>query len=301
MRTSLVRTVVLAAALAIAAMPGCTKPPAPGASPAPAGPGAAPAAAGGLTIKGSDTMVHLVTKWTEVYGAAHPDSKIAVTGGGSGAGIAALINGTTEVCMSSRDISEKEKADATAKGRAPVEHKVALDGIAIVTHKSNPLNDITIEQLAKIYTGEVKNWKDIGGPDQPIIALSRESSSGTYIFFQEHVLAKKDYGDEVRLLPATSAIVQGVETDAGAIGYVGLGYAHGAADKIKILPVKATPDAPAIMPTVETVVSKQYSIARALYFYTAGATTGTAQAFIDFCKGPEGQKIVEEEGYVALH
>jgi phosphate transport system substrate-binding protein len=289
---------IAAVATFVVALQGCSKPPAPGTSTP--GTDAAQASGAAVTIKGSDTMVHLVTKWTEDYTNAHTGANLIVTGGGSGTGVAALINGTTDICMASRSMSEKEKADAAGKGRAPVEHVVALDGIAIVTHKSNPLNDITIEQLGKIYRGEVKNWSEIGGPDQKIIALSRESTSGTYVFFQEHVLQKKDYGADVRLLPSTAAIVQGAETDAGAIGYVGLGYAHSAGDAVKVLPVKATPDAPAIPATVDTVRSKQYSIARELFFYTIGTPSGAVAQFLDFVKGPEGQKIVEAEGYVAL-
>lgn len=300
MKTHMTRAIISLVAVIIVALPGCTKPPAAGTTPAAPSGGASASAKGAVTIKGSDTMVHLVTKWTEEFTKKTPGANIIVTGGGSGTGIAALINGTTDICMASRNMSDKEKADATAKGRAPVEHKVALDGIAIITHKSNPLNDITIEQLEKIYTGAVKNWNEIGGPDQAIIALSRESSSGTYVFFQEHVLQKKDYGEDVRLLPATSAIVQGVEADAGAIGYVGLGYAHGAEGQVKVLPVKAKADAPAVAATVETVRSKEYSIARELYFYTAGEPAGAAKDFLDFVNGPDGQKIVEAEGYVAL-
>lgn len=278
---------------AITASPGCTKPPAPGSA-------NSPGSATSVTIKGSDTMVHLVSKWAETYKAQAPDVKIGVTGGGSGTGIAALLNGTTDICMSSRDMSAKEREEAKTKGREVVEHTVALDGIAIAVHTSNPLSEITMEQLAKIYTGEVSNWKDIGGPDARIIALSRESSSGTYVFFQEHVLNKKDYGADVRLMPSTAAIVQGVETDAGAIGYIGLGYAHEAAGRVKVLPVKAAADQPAVSPSVETVRSKAYSIARALYFYTNGQPTGAAKGFLDYCVGPEGQKVVEAEGYVAL-
>ena len=278
---------------------GCSKPPAAGTA-APAGTADAKASEVAMTIKGSDTMVHLVTIWNEAFTAANPGANVIITGGGTGTGIAALINGTTDIAMASRGMSEKEKGEATAKGRTAVEHAVAQDGIAIIVHKSNPLNEITMEQIAKLYLGEVKNWKDLGGLDTAAVVLSRESSSGTFVFFQEHVLAKKDYGEDVRLMPATSAIVQGVEADAGAIGYVGLGYAHQAADKVKILPVKATADAPAIMPTIETVRSKEYSIARELYLYTVGEASGTAKAFLAFVLSPEGQKIVDAEGYVAL-
>jgi len=298
MKTYLTRSLGVLALALVTTVVGCSKPPVAGS--APAGGAEAKPSNAAVTIKGSDTMVHLVTMWTEGYTKANPGANLIVTGGGTGTGIAALINGTTDIAMASRSMSEKEKGEATAKGRTPVEHAVALDGIAIIVHKSNPLNEITMEQIAKIYLGEVKNWKDIGGADTPAVVLSRESSSGTYVFFQEHVLAKKDFGDEVRLMPATSAIVQGVETDAGAIGYVGLGYAHSAGDKVKVLPVKATADAPAITPSIETVRSKEYSIARELYLYTVGEPSGTGKALLDFILGPEGQKIVDAEGYVAL-
>lgn len=253
-----------------------------------------------LTIKGSDTMVDLVSLWNEAYTASHPEADVTMSGGGSGTGIAALINGTTDICMSSRDVKEEEREQAKAKGKELVEHPVAMDGLAIVVNPANPVESLTIEQLGKIYTGAVTNWNQVGGPDQPIQVLSRESSSGTYIFFQEHVMDKKNYTEQARLLSATSAIVQSVQTDAWTIGYVGLGYAHNAGGKVKVLTIKKDETSPAVVPSEATVHSGEYAIARKLYFYTAGAPTPAQQDYIAFCTGPEGRAIVQESGYIPL-
>lgn len=253
-----------------------------------------------ITIKGSDTMVHLVSAWSEAFMKGHPDSMISVTGGGSGTGIAALLNGTTDICASSRNIEAKETALAAQKGITPKEFGVARDGIAIIVHPSNPIAEVTQEQLMKIYTGAYTNWNQVGGPDQAIIALSRESSSGTYVFFQEHVLKKADYAPGVRLLAATAAIIQSAGDDKSSIGYAGLGYAVEAKEKVKILKVKANDTAPAIMPSDTTVRSGEYPIARALFFYVNGEPKGEVKDFIDFCLGEAGQKIVTENGYVTL-
>jgi phosphate transport system substrate-binding protein len=253
-----------------------------------------------LTIKGSDTMVQLVSSWAEEFMKKYPEADVSVTGGGSGTGIAALINGTTDLCSASRDMKDKEIAEAQAKGFTPVANTVARDGIAVIVNPANPISELTQEQIAKIYTGAYTNWSQLGGPDQKIIVLSRESSSGTYIFFQEHVLKMKDYTVEARLMPATSAIVQSVAADKWAIGYVGLGYAVEAKGKVKILAVKADDAAPAVVPSEATVISGQYSIARGLYLYTKGKPEGPVKDFIDFCLGPEGQKIAVEIGYVPV-
>ena len=223
-----------------------------------------------LTVKGSDTMVHLVTAWAEAYMDKDNEIDISVSGGGSGTGIAALINKTTDICASSRDIKKEEKEQAEKQGVSPTETRVALDGLAIVVHPSNPINELTMEQVKKIYLGEYTNWKDLGGSDTSIVALSRESSSGTYVFFQEHVLGKKDYANTVRLMPATATIVQSVASDKSSVGYVGLGYATQAKAKVKILPIKADDKAEAILPSKETVLSGRYSIARPLFLYTDG-------------------------------
>jgi phosphate transport system substrate-binding protein len=253
-----------------------------------------------ITIKGSDTMVHLVSTWAEAFMKLHPAAEVSVTGGGSGTGIAALLNGTTDICAASRDMKQKEKDLAAEKKIEPKEYVVARDGIAVVVNPGNPVGAMTLEQIRKIYVGAYESWKQVGGPDEPIVVLSRESSSGTYVFFQEHVLRKQDYRQDARLMPATSAIIQAVSADQWDIGYVGLGYAAEAGDKVKTLSVKADADAAPVVPSEDTVDSGAYSIARPLFFYTPGEPQGTAKEFIDFCTGPEGQKIVRETGYVPV-
>jgi len=245
-------------------------------------------------------MVHLASTWAETFMQAHPEIEVAVTGGGSGTGIAALLNGTTDICAASRKMKEKENDLAAEKSIDPKEFVVARDGIAVVINPENPIKALTLEQIRKIYTGEYKSWSQVGGPDDQIVVLSRESSSGTYVFFQEHVLEKKDYRQDARLMPATSAIIQSVSADKWSIGYVGLGYAVEAGEKAKMLGVKVDDEAAVVMPSEKTVDSGEYSIARPLHLYTAGDPQGSVKEFIDFCLGPEGQKIVRETGYVPL-
>lgn len=251
-----------------------------------------------VTIKGSDTMVHLMSTLAEAFMKKNPEIQVSVTGGGSGTGIAALINGTTDVCASSRDMQQKEKDLAKEKNINPVEKTIAFDGIAIVVHPDNPIKDITMEQLKKIYTGAYKNWKELGGPDQPITTLSRESNSGTYVFFQEHVLNKENYAPTVKLMPASSSIVQTVSADKWSIGYVGLGYTK--EGNIKVVPVKKDDASVAIIPTHETILNKTYSIARPLYLYFNGEPANNNKVLLDFAMSPDGQKIVEETGYITL-
>lgn len=253
-----------------------------------------------ITIKGSDTMVHLVSSWAEAYMKVNPKSDVSVTGGGSGTGIAALLNGTTDICMSSREIKPKELEQAKEKNIAPEEFVVARDGLAIVVNSENPVSMLTVEQIGKIYTGEYNNWKQVGGPDKPIVVLSRESSSGTYVYFQEHVLKKSDFTKEARLMPSTSAIMQSVSQDTWAIGYVGLGYALESKGEVKILSVKESEDSEAILPSVETVQSGSYTISRPLHFYTNGVPSGEVKKIIDFCLSNEGQQIVLNSGYVPM-
>jgi len=266
----------------------------------PAPEGGPPGSENFVTIKGSDTMVHLVTSWAEAYMDVNPDANISVTGGGSGTGIAALLNGNTDICAASRETSGEEKQLAQQKNMDIKEYKVARDGIAVVVNPANPIPELTLEQLKKIYTGAVNDWSQVGGPPGQIVLLSRESSSGTYVFFQEHVLQKQDYAVDARLMPATSAIVQSVADDAQAIGYVGLGYALEAADRVKILAVKANETAPAVLPSEETIRSGAYSIARPLYYYVAAPVSEAVAGFIEFCLSPPGQKIVKEIGYIAV-
>lgn len=253
-----------------------------------------------ISVKGSDTMVHLTSSWAEQFMGLYPGTQVSVTGGGSGTGIAALLNGTTDICASSREIQGKEKELALQKKIDLVEHAVARDGLAIIVNPANPVAELSMEQIRKIFTGEYANWKEVGGQDLPIIVLSRESSSGTFVFFQEFVLNKADYTPKARLLAGTSALVQSVAADQGAIAYVGLAFALEAKATVKMLPVQSAEGAPAVLPSDETVRAGKYPIARPLYLYTNGSSSPEVKAFVDFCLSDAGQKIVKETGYVAV-
>ncbi len=253
-----------------------------------------------ITIKGSDTMVHLASNWAEAYMNAHPGVDISVTGGGSGTGIAALLNGTTDICIASRKIKSKERSLAEEKGIHPKEIITARDGISVIVHPKNPVHTMSIEQIGKIFTGANTNWNQVGGPDQEIIVLSRESSSGTYVFFQKRVMHKKDYTKNAMLMPSNSAIIQSVSQDKWAIGYVGLGYAAEAKDRIKMLSVQDGNN-PATVPSIQTVQEGKYAIARPLHFYTNGEPTGIQKAFVDYVLSDAGQKVVLNTGYVPIN
>jgi phosphate transport system substrate-binding protein len=256
------------------------------------------AVAGNITVKGSDTLVILAQKWAEVYMGTHAETKIQVTGGGSGIGFAALQNNTTDIADASRPIKPAEiQACIKAFGKKPKEYKVALDGLSIYVHTSNPLNEISVDQLEQIFTGKVKNWKEIGGSDTPITVYSRENSSGTYEFFKEHILKGQDFVSSAQTMPGTAALLQSVSRDPNGVGYGGKAYGHGA----KILKVKKTADSPAIEPTEETVKNGSYPIWRYLYNYlNPDKDKGEIQAYLNWIRGAEGQKIVGEVGYYSL-
>ena len=286
-RKNVIMAFVLALVLALGALTGCSK----------------RSGVGGqnsITIKGSDTMVHLVSNWAEAFMNKNPDVEVSVTGGGSGTGIAALLNGTTDICAASRKIKNKELDLALQKNVNPREIAVARDGIAVVVHPDNPVDGLTLDQLGRIFIDPAARWSDFGGPDEKIVVLSRESSSGTYVFFQEMVLKKKDYLQDAKLLAATSAVIQSASTDKTAIGYVGLGYALAAKDKVKIVAIKADAESPAVLPSDDTVKSGQYPIARDLYFYVGLEPKGAVKQFVDFCLSAEGQAVVTDAGYVAV-
>lgn len=250
-----------------------------------------------LTLKGSDTMLQVGQSWAEKFQQEHPGMQVSVTGGGSGTGISALINRHAAIAMSSRKIKDDEIALAPANSK-PKEFVVGQDGIAVVVNNSNPLSELTMEQLRKIFTGEVKNWNQVGGPDRGIVILSRETSSGTYIFFREHVLANKDYAANALLMPSTSVLVNTAASNESAIGYSGLAYAEEA--DVKIIGVKKNAGSPAVVPCAETIRDGSYPISRPLLLYTLGEPSGDARAFIDFAMGGEGQKILKEVGYIPL-
>jgi len=245
-----------------------------------------------LTIKGSDTMVILVQRWTELY----PTKNISfqVTGGGSGTGIAALINGTTDICSSSRPMKPAEIAQMKEKfGRVPVEIRVARDGISIYVHKDNPISKMTLKQLKEIFTGKIKNWKQLGGADHSIILYSRENNSGTYEFFKEHVLSKKDFAPTAQHMPGTSAVVGAVAMDRWGIGYGGAAYTVG----VKEVPVALDENNTYYFPKEENILSGKYPISRFLFFYIKDKPQGQMKEFIDWVIGKGGQKVVNDVGY----
>jgi phosphate transport system substrate-binding protein len=242
-------------------------------------------------------MVILGQRWAESYMKGNPGITVQVTGGGSGTGIAALINGTTDVCESSRPMKDPEKADTQSKRGAPaVETKVALDALAVYVNGKSPVQEISIPALHKIYAGDTKNWKDIGGPDHAIVLYGRENNSGTYGYFKEHVLENKDFAASVQTLAGTSAVVSAVKGDQWGMGYGGIAYLEG----IRALKVKKDDTSPSITPSLKTAQDGTYPIARFLYFYTAGEPTGSVKRFIDWVKGPDGQAVIEQVGYYPL-
>jgi phosphate transport system substrate-binding protein len=255
--------------------------------------------AGSLQVKGSDTMVNLGSAWAEEFMAQNAKVSIAVTGGGSGTGIAALINKSTDICQASRAIKPEEIDKARSNGVDPKEFVVALDGLAVVVNPANPVSELTFAQLADIYTGKISNWKDVGGKDEVMVVLSRDTNSGTHVFFKEHVLQSKDpraeYGGKVQMMAASQAGVIEVRQNPKAIFYVGLGYVG---DEMKALAIKREASSEAVKPSQETVKSGEYAIARPLYLYTNGEPTGLAKAYIDWIMGADGQRIVRELDFV---
>ncbi len=256
-----------------------------------------------IQIKGSDTIVNLSQAWAEEFMTANPQTSLAVTGGGSGTGIAALINGTTDIANSSRKIKKKELDDAQKAGYYPEEFKVAIDALAVIVNPANPVTELTIDQLSGIFTGKITNWNEVGGKDQKILVLSRERNSGTHMYFLENVLRKgKEKGPEqfapsVLMLPSSEAIINETSTSESAIGYDGLGYVT---PKVKTIAVAAKQGDPFIQPSKETATNRTYPVWRFLYMYTGFKPRGEIKAFIDFALSEKGQKIVEDMGFVTL-
>jgi phosphate transport system substrate-binding protein len=254
------------------------------------------AAAGTVTVKGSDTMVILAQRWAEAYMKQNPGRKVQVTGGGSGTGIAALVNGTTDVADASRTMKDDEKAKVRDRhGVLPTETPVARDGVAIYVNDANPVAQLTPEQLKGIYMGDVTSWKQVGGADAPIVLYSRENSSGTYVFVKEHVLKGEDYASSAQTLPGTAAVVNAIAKERNGIGYGGAAYAKGVKE-VKIVGA----DGQAWLPSAENVKSGKYPLSRPLFMYTRGAPSGEAKQFIDFCLSPAGQAIVTQVGYFPI-
>jgi phosphate transport system substrate-binding protein len=261
---------------------------------------------GSFSIIGSNTVTPLTTVWAEEFIGMHPEVSIAVSGPGSGVGIADLINGTTDICQASRKMKQTEIDQAHDVGVEPNEIQVATDALSVVVHPSNPVSELTIAQLSAIYTGEITNWKEVGGDDAPIVALSRDTSSGTHVFFKEHVVQMAglptedkslEYGSKILLLPSTEQGVSEVAKNPNAIFYPGLGYVT---DEVKPLAIKRTADDAGVLPSVATALDGTYPIARPLLYYTNGEPAGVIKEFIDYCLSAEGQAKVTEVGYVPL-
>jgi phosphate transport system substrate-binding protein len=258
----------------------------------------ASALAGNITVKGSDTLVILAQKWAESYMSLHNEVKIQVTGGGSGIGFAALQNQTTDLCDASRKAKPAEIANCIkAFGKRPTEYKVALDGLSVYVNPENSLTTLTLDQVGGIFTGQIKNWKEVGGPDAPITVYSRENSSGTYEFFKEHVLKGQDFAASAQTMPGTAAIVQAVLKDKNGIGYGGAAYGGGS----KLLSIKKDDASPAIEPTEGNVESGTYPIWRYLYVYVNPALDkGETAAYLSWIRSDDGQKYVKDIGYYPL-
>jgi phosphate transport system substrate-binding protein len=253
--------------------------------------------------KGSDTLVNLALAWAEAYQTIEPDTAIAVTGGGSGTGIAALINGTVDIANASRPMKDEEIAAAQANGIEPVEHIVAIDALAVIVNPENRISELTLPQLADIYTGRITNWSEVGGEDAPIVLLSRETNSGTHVYFLEEVvrLGNSDNTDifapQTLLMPSSVGITSELRRNPRAIGYDGLGYVT---EHEKTLALAADAQSPYVLPSTETGSDGTYPLARFLYMYTSGEPTGAIADYLAWIQGPEGQAIVAELGFVPL-
>lgn len=247
-----------------------------------------------ITVKGSDTMVILAQKWAEVYMSTHSGASIQVTGGGSGIGIAALINGTTDICNSSRPMKKSEKEKLKQRyNTLGVEIRSAKDGLSLYVNAENPVQELTMSQLKDIYSGKITNWKDVGGLNSNIILYGRENSSGTYVYFKDNVLKGGDFTPSVQSMPGTAAVVNAIAKDKNGIGYGGAAYGKG----IKFLKVKVDANSPGYEPTEENVKSGNYPITRYLYMYVRSKPTGPMKEYVDWILSNEGQDIVKKVGY----
>ena len=254
------------------------------------------AAAGTVTMKGSDTMVRLGQRWAEEYMKIHSDVTVQVAGGGSGTGIAALLNGGTDICQASRDMKPKEYTDAETKKIKLHRVSMALDGIAVFVNEANPVKDLSLEQLRAIYTGSITNWDQVGGPSHVIILYGRENNSGTYGYFKEHVLKEEDFAEATQTLPGTAAVVSAVVHDKFGIGYGGIAWDKG----VRALPVRKDDKSPAVEPTMTNIINGSYPISRELYWFFNGEPSGKTQAFLNCALSEEGQKVAESVDYIPL-
>ncbi|WP_287127672.1 PstS family phosphate ABC transporter substrate-binding protein [Candidatus Cyanaurora vandensis] len=260
------------------------------------------ALAGTITIKGSDTMVNMAAKWASEYSKKNPATKIQVTGGGSGTGIKSLVDGQVNLANASRQMKSKEYDSAERNGITPIEIKTSIDGLAVIVNKNNPVKRLTYQQLEAIFTGQITNWKDVGGSNSPISLYGRENSSGTYEYFREEVLEGKDYASSTKVLQGTAALADAISKDTNGIAYGGVGYF---ATRKDIDTVAVKKKGGYVDPIVKGQINDRaisqgiYPISRFLYVYTNGVPKGEAKQFMQWVLGPEGQKIAGEE-YVPL-
>jgi len=254
--------------------------------------------------KGSDTIVNLALAWAEKYQDEHPNVRISVTGGGSGTGIASLINGTVDIANASRQIKQEEIDQAKSNGIDPVEHIIARDAIAVIVNPENPVSQLTLKQISDIYSGKISNWKEVGGEDRPIVKLSRETNSGTHVYFLETVLrlsSKEDktlFSMDTLLLPSSEGIIAEVRQNPNAIGYDGLGYVP---DDLKMISIAEEEGGAYVLPSIPTVNDKTYPIARDLYMYTNGQPEGLLKEYLDWIMSDTAQQIVAELGFVPVN
>jgi phosphate transport system substrate-binding protein len=254
--------------------------------------------------KGSDTIVNLALAWAERYQQIRPDVRISVTGGGSGTGITALINGSIPLANASRQITQQELETAKKNGLDPQEFIIARDAIAIIVNPENPVDHLTLQQLSSIYRGEINNWKELGGEDRPIVRLSRETNSGTHVFFLETVIRMGDKKDktiftpDTLLLPSSEGIISEVRENPNALGYDGLGYVI---PEVKLVSISSSGNPNAfVLPSAVTVADGSYVLSRNLYMYTQNPPTGELQKYLDWIISPEAQQIVTELGFVPV-
>jgi phosphate transport system substrate-binding protein len=268
-----------------------------------AGSGASSKPSAYIQNKGSDTMVNLALAWAERYQQQHVQVSLSVTGGGSGTGITSLLNGTVDIANASRSITPAEIQAAKADGFVPVEFTVARDAIAVIVNPENPIQHLSLQQISKIYRGEINNWQEIGGENRPIVRLSRETNSGTHVYFLETVIRlgnskdKTIFSADTLLLPSSEGIIAELRDNPNAIGYDGLGYVT---PDVKVIAVGKQDGGPYIMPSVSTVNDKTYPIARDLYMYTRGQPGGAIKDYLDWIVSPEAQQVVTDLGFVPI-
>ena len=248
-----------------------------------------------ISVKGSDTILPLAQAEAEEFMNESSGKSVSVTGGGSGVGIAALIDGQVDIATASREINANETEAAKKNGINPVEHSIAYDGITAVVNPANPVSELTFDQLRGIYNGSVSNWKEVGGEDQPIAVISRDSSSGTYKDFQKDVMLGDEYRPDALTQPATGGVVGEVSQNPNAIGYIGFAYLD---NSIKALSLDKGNGS--VTPTAESILNGEYPLSRSLYFYTNGEPSGLTKEFIDFVLSEKGQNLVSEVGYIPL-